>query len=592
MSARDFDELLSAYLDGEVTPEERAAVEQRLEQSPALRETLEELSEVGDLVRSLPRARPPADLPERVVTAISTKPLAARTAVMASQHGLWGRIRGWHLATAGTIVAAGIAVAVLWLPEQAALERPVATNDSVSATRPVSLTDASDFVAPYAESTLALDSMDRAVRDSDGTYLNGRAETESLTWIVEHLNRKPELGEVLRTLRDNAGQTQLLQYTVVDVNESARTLKTIFANNSFDIVVTETPTPPLAPVAVDNRVYFYLEGSAEQIGQTLQDFETIETVKEVDDYGILAQEADKPTTVELFADAPATANSFSLGREKSLAEAAPLAAAPAPVAEPQSQSAKSQVGIEPARPAPPSVAARRLDESVVDQKAAQPPSDPADLRQMVKKEVQAPPAAGPASIPLPVLAGSAVEAAKPGNAPAVANPFGNSAPVSNFGGNQRGVSAQLDAQATVPIVDKFLGDRALSNSASNNAVQNGAARGYQRPLFRNSRSGGNAEGAFRARSFNAPQSNSPQSEAKQLAEPTNEVLESKDQLPVKAGEAQENAGRPAGNAVANSRYAQGSPQQALSRAIIILQTSPVEPAAASPPPAAPKAKAD
>ena len=33
--SREFDELLSAYLDGEVSPEERAAVERRLEQSPA-----------------------------------------------------------------------------------------------------------------------------------------------------------------------------------------------------------------------------------------------------------------------------------------------------------------------------------------------------------------------------------------------------------------------------------------------------------------------------------------------------------------------------------------------------------------------------
>jgi anti-sigma factor RsiW len=113
--SREFDELLSAYLDGEVSPEERAAVERRLEQSPALRETLDELSEVGDLIRSLPLARAPVDLPERVVAAIAPAPLASTTQAQKKRR-LFGT---WPLMAAGSVLAAGVAIVVL-LPRQPA----------------------------------------------------------------------------------------------------------------------------------------------------------------------------------------------------------------------------------------------------------------------------------------------------------------------------------------------------------------------------------------------------------------------------------------------------------------------------------------
>jgi anti-sigma factor RsiW len=49
------DELLSAYLDGEVTAGERELVERALREIPAVRQSLEELRRLQDGVRSLPR---------------------------------------------------------------------------------------------------------------------------------------------------------------------------------------------------------------------------------------------------------------------------------------------------------------------------------------------------------------------------------------------------------------------------------------------------------------------------------------------------------------------------------------------------------
>ncbi|TWU30131.1 anti-sigma factor family protein [Bythopirellula polymerisocia] len=56
------DSLLSAYVDGELTAEERALVEARLAENPQARQLVAELKEVSAKVRSLPRAKVDGDL--------------------------------------------------------------------------------------------------------------------------------------------------------------------------------------------------------------------------------------------------------------------------------------------------------------------------------------------------------------------------------------------------------------------------------------------------------------------------------------------------------------------------------------------------
>ncbi len=60
-------ELLSAYLDGEVTPQQRAEVEQLLEGDPAVRALLDELRALGESIRNLPAAHLAEDLSDRVL---------------------------------------------------------------------------------------------------------------------------------------------------------------------------------------------------------------------------------------------------------------------------------------------------------------------------------------------------------------------------------------------------------------------------------------------------------------------------------------------------------------------------------------------
>lgn len=90
------DELLSAYLDGEVTAEEQAKIEELLAAQPQARQLLEELRALSGALQSLPPARLETDLSERVIRAAQRQILTGGDAATESTGpagSLWGRLR-------------------------------------------------------------------------------------------------------------------------------------------------------------------------------------------------------------------------------------------------------------------------------------------------------------------------------------------------------------------------------------------------------------------------------------------------------------------------------------------------------------------
>jgi anti-sigma factor RsiW len=116
------DELLSAYLDNELAPDERARVDKRLAADPAARQLLEQLRAVSHVVKDLPPAPLGADIRDTVLRraeramlisnpADSDKNAAARGAALTdtSPRFTIGRsIRGW--VWAGIATAAALAI--------------------------------------------------------------------------------------------------------------------------------------------------------------------------------------------------------------------------------------------------------------------------------------------------------------------------------------------------------------------------------------------------------------------------------------------------------------------------------------------------
>jgi len=64
------EQLLSAYLDGEVTEKERSAAERLLENDPNFRSLLSQWRELGETLRALPAAHAPVDLADRVLSRV------------------------------------------------------------------------------------------------------------------------------------------------------------------------------------------------------------------------------------------------------------------------------------------------------------------------------------------------------------------------------------------------------------------------------------------------------------------------------------------------------------------------------------------
>src|SRR3954470_11579890 len=100
------DELLSAYLDGELSASERAAVEARLATDPAAQQLLHELRSVSQSVQALPTESLGRDLSEEILRrARQSKPTPA-TAEMSSGSGdaipkikIFGSRRAWFWAS-------------------------------------------------------------------------------------------------------------------------------------------------------------------------------------------------------------------------------------------------------------------------------------------------------------------------------------------------------------------------------------------------------------------------------------------------------------------------------------------------------------
>lgn len=114
-----WDELLSAYLDGEVSESERIQVEQRLASDSRARETLRELQQLSTLVRSLPRVPAPVELhPATVKLAEQRSLLGAATPAAMSTHPRLRR-REWLAGLVGlvaTIAAVTLIPSWYWSP--------------------------------------------------------------------------------------------------------------------------------------------------------------------------------------------------------------------------------------------------------------------------------------------------------------------------------------------------------------------------------------------------------------------------------------------------------------------------------------------
>lgn len=175
------DELISAYFDGEATPEERRRVEQMLESSTEFRQLLDDTSKLSALLHSFPREAAPLNLAGNVQRRIeNTRLQVAKAAAPKPRRYL----REWTAAAVGsTLTLAALLLCVSFQPLQnesarpeLAYHKPLVEN-RLTETGMASTADKSSPVLPAspAPGSSAL----LAVRDHDDAKMTAVTATSS-----------------------------------------------------------------------------------------------------------------------------------------------------------------------------------------------------------------------------------------------------------------------------------------------------------------------------------------------------------------------------------------------------------------------------
>ena len=133
------EDLLSAYVDGELDAPTRAAVEARLAESAAWREVLADVEAARNALRALPPVDLTAEAWARVVAAVAAdepapSPPPAPPRVSMLRRGLHQRSVRWIGAAAG-VAAAAVIVAAVVLPGRQNVTPKVATFSTQQSAR-------------------------------------------------------------------------------------------------------------------------------------------------------------------------------------------------------------------------------------------------------------------------------------------------------------------------------------------------------------------------------------------------------------------------------------------------------------------------
>jgi hypothetical protein len=124
------DEILSAYVDGELFPQERGDVERWLESNSAARAKVEDFRRLSGLFSGLPRTEVPQEFPTTVMQQAERRMLLPETQAVATRRQFIGR---WAL----TFGVTGATAAILFVAVSLALRDPGAPGAGLARNEPV-----------------------------------------------------------------------------------------------------------------------------------------------------------------------------------------------------------------------------------------------------------------------------------------------------------------------------------------------------------------------------------------------------------------------------------------------------------------------
>jgi hypothetical protein len=326
MNATNWEELLSAYYDGELPPEERARVEAWLEEHPQGRQLLNQFSELSGLIGRSGEFTA-AERGEVEQRQLQSRVLASLTPAPVRRWWLrslnrWGIAVGALAATLLLVVALGpgrpnvdqvvnvgvsdpsrdlapMAAPAMEPPSPIAItvreaaEAPPSPKSGPTMTKAMpapTMAPASPFGPPAARSaervspakgTSPAADLDMA-GDRKDSLENRRGQLPILT-----PGMKVDPGEILYSLASDGGEAVLVEYTVVDVRKAAGEMEVLLRKHGIQSIPATGKNEPAKKVGEAAPFFaIYVEANDLKLAAALKDF------------------AEEPTSVEVLEPSP------------------------------------------------------------------------------------------------------------------------------------------------------------------------------------------------------------------------------------------------------------------------------------------------
>lgn len=293
MNARSFDERLSAYLDGELSPRERDEVRRLLDESPEVQGDLDELTALSETLQSLPRESAPEETASAVLKRIEResllranpsptaeaqvrRPRPAGSADAAERPGP----RSWIMAIGSVAATVAAVVILLRLPPPATVERSeTAPSGSAVAQRDSAMPGLSDEAADSRVSPAengAADELSAIGRKQEAVpptsdQSRSMAAAEGVSPKVDWSD--VEIGEVVPYFQTEGDRVAVVEVTVVDIHRGLGAMRVLLARNSVPQMDTADPAEGGGSAETDRQnnrpLALYVETSEQQLTSTL-----------------------------------------------------------------------------------------------------------------------------------------------------------------------------------------------------------------------------------------------------------------------------------------------------------------------------------
>ncbi|WP_437193100.1 anti-sigma factor family protein [Planctomicrobium sp. SH527] len=313
-------ELLSAYVDGELPPQQVAELEKQLENDEGLREQLAELKELSQAIQRLPRQSAPDDLKDSVIEAIqaANRSSVSRPIPLAGPSGKAALNRRWYRSPAaivGSVLTIGFAS--VWLPrlwlqngmddqklashaEMAVLEVQPALMEhaqpmEMAATMSASGgQDAFGFNLPDGADGNAISNAD--MRPVPVVELTA----EQLRQKIAEMGRLPQMGNTIQvptSIQTDDGEKRIVVvFTVIDVARTLDQLQVLVQNDQIRTLDNRllSELSPEARTSSISAISLQLDMDGSEMAALLNQVPAVDAMMYLEDGGAIAStSADK-----------------------------------------------------------------------------------------------------------------------------------------------------------------------------------------------------------------------------------------------------------------------------------------------------------